>query len=87
MPAKFISLVGHQFGFLIVTEHLGFNKSRQSMYRTKCLCGTERVVRGSGLTSFAVRRCGKDCKYERPKIIAEVRTIARGLGDETHFAK
>jgi hypothetical protein len=78
MAAKRIPLEGHQFGILTVREFVGFNERRQSVYRCECLCGETRIVRGTELTALAVRRCGPDCKYERPKMRFTFATVYDG---------
>lgn len=50
-------LVGKQFGRLTVTAFAGKSKRGQSLWRVKCDCGVEKVVRGYSLTG-GVKSCG-----------------------------
>jgi hypothetical protein len=65
MPAKRIALENKIFGMLTVTEFVGMNERRQSMYRVSCSCGETRIVRGSDLLTGKARSCGAGCKRER----------------------
>lgn len=78
MPAKRIPLEGQTFGIVEVAEYVGTNEHRNAMYRIRCLCGEERIVRGSDLTSCAIRRCSVDCKYEPAKFRAVFTVVKDG---------
>lgn len=76
--AKRIPLEGHKFGLVEVVEFVGMNERRNSMYKILCLCGETRIVRGCDLTAMAIRKCGADCQYERPKFHTTFRTLYDG---------
>ena len=89
MPAKRIDLTGHQFGILTVREFVGVNERRQAMYRCECLCGETRIVRGTDLTTLAVRRCRADCAFKREQSTRAIFRVidGRGVVVTTDFGK
>lgn len=60
-----IDLTGRKFGRLTVLEYAGSDKQRISLWKCKCDCGNEVVVRGSSLTNKLSTSCG--C-YHRERI-------------------
>lgn len=54
---KFNNLSGQKFGRLFVNSFVSY-KNGGSMYNCTCDCGTEKVVRGSSLTSGKTVSCG-----------------------------
>jgi hypothetical protein len=88
MAAKFISLVGHQFGLLQVVEHVGFNDHRQAVYRCQCGCGEIKIIRGSDLTEGKTRSCGlgRKRKHEpKSRPVFRVTVIGDRGATGTHF--
>lgn len=51
-------LSGLRFGKLVVVEFVGLTKARASVFRCKCDCGCEKLVRGDHLQSGAISSCG-----------------------------
>lgn len=51
-------LVGHKFNRLLITDYLGSNQSRHSVYLCECDCGAEVEVRRPDLISKSVQSCG-----------------------------
>lgn len=58
MGAKCIDLTGQRYGMLVAVERVGTDAHRQALWRCKCDCGTETVVRAGGLRSGNTRSCG-----------------------------
>ena len=59
-------LTGKRFDHLVVIEYAGL-QGKSAMWRCKCDCGNEHIVRGNNLTAGAVRSCGcilKDNAYK-----------------------
>lgn len=53
-----IDLIGQKFGRLTVIEECGRDKFRQVMWKCKCECGNEVIVRGYALRSGNTQSCG-----------------------------
>lgn len=51
-------LIGQRFGRLVVLEHAGKDKKRNVLWKCKCDCGKETIVRGSGLLCATTKSCG-----------------------------
>ena len=51
-------LTGNKYGRLTVIEFAGNNKQHNSMWKCKCDCGKEVVLRGYSLTSGHTQSCG-----------------------------
>lgn len=49
---------GERFGRLIVLEHVGFADNRVALWRCKCDCGNEIIVRQCNLRNGNTRSCG-----------------------------
>jgi hypothetical protein len=58
MPLK---LTGKQFGRLTAQKYI-FTKKKQRYWLCACICGQEKTVKGSDLTSGTVKSCG--CLYQ-----------------------
>lgn len=56
MPLK--DLIGQRFGRLTVTEYVGTNKTRHSLWKCRCDCGNEIVVAGGNLKKGNTKSCG-----------------------------
>lgn len=52
------NLVGRTFHYLLVLEVIGSNKFRQTVYKCRCKCGTEKEIQGNCLTNGSVKSCG-----------------------------
>lgn len=62
------SLVGRRFGRLVATGEAGRNADGSILYRCKCDCGNESVVRSTDLRRLRTKSCGcmiKDVQRER----------------------
>lgn len=57
----FQDLTGKRFGRLRVLQRVPNPKSFHPLYRCRCACGTECVVRGSSLTSKNPSACTRSC--------------------------
>ena len=55
---KTIDMVGQRIGRLVVIERAGSNKGGEALWRCRCDCGGEKVVRGVKLRSGETRSCG-----------------------------
>ena len=55
---KRLDLIGHKYHRLTVTEFAGMDKDHQSLWKTKCDCGTEKDVRGYALRNGNCKSCG-----------------------------
>lgn len=56
---KIIDEIGHRYGRLLVIEYAGLEKKKkQAMWRCKCDCGNEKIVRGTDLRSGQTKSCG-----------------------------
>lgn len=51
-------LTGQRFGMLTVIEFAGSNQYRASMWKCKCDCGNEIIVRGEDIRSGKTQSCG-----------------------------
>ena len=51
-------LVGKTFNSLTVLEYLGINKTKNNIYKVKCVCGKEKVLEGSDVKTGKVQSCG-----------------------------
>jgi hypothetical protein len=69
-------LMGKTFGRLRVIGRAGQNRTRQTMYRVRCVCGKEREVTGKSLQSGNTTSCG--CRRREQSKINESR-MARKL--------
>lgn len=54
---KFIDLTGQTFGRLQIIERAP-NRKAHTHWLTRCVCGQERIIRGSALKSGNTRSCG-----------------------------
>lgn len=52
------NLIGQTFGRLTAIEKAGTDKNNNIMYKCKCSCSKEVVVRGFSLSSMSTRSCG-----------------------------
>lgn len=52
---------GLRFGRLVVLEHVGFASNSVALWRCKCDCGNETIVRQCNLNSGKTRSCGCLC--------------------------
>ena len=55
---KRLDLIGHKFTKLTVTEFAGMDNAKQSMWKVKCECGTEKTVKGYALRNGNTKSCG-----------------------------
>lgn len=51
-------LKGQRFGRLVALDFAGYDNNKKGMWRCKCDCGNEVVVRTNGLTSGNTKSCG-----------------------------
>jgi len=66
MPKKY-DLIGQVFGKLSVLEEMEHSVNSHTMYRCRCTCGKEVVVRGVDLRRGYTRSCGgTGCKKKQP---------------------
>ena len=70
--SKRIPVEGQRFGRLHVVEHDGKGKYGCAMYRVRCDCGTEKIVRGTDLRAGKIVSCGCQ-KREQCAGLAEIR--------------
>lgn len=59
---RFIDLAGKKFGRLLVMERSQNDKQGKPMWRCKCDCGSEVVVRGAALARGHTVSCGCYCR-------------------------
>lgn len=52
------NLKDKRFGRLVAKEHVGFNKSRNALWRCECDCGNEKVVASRDLQELRTQSCG-----------------------------
>ena len=57
MPA--IDMTGKKVGKLTVLERAGRSPRRETLWRCRCACGAETIVRGSSLRTSHTRSCGR----------------------------
>lgn len=69
--SKVIDLTGQKCGRLTVIERYGSNNRGNAMWRCRCDCGNEIVIRGSCLTTGNTKSCG--C-YRREQTISRSQT-------------
>ena len=50
--------LGHKWGRWEVIAFAGYNKGRQSLWRCRCLCGTERIFSSGYITAVHRESCG-----------------------------
>lgn len=50
--------VGDKFSHLVVVEPLGQDRYKNQLFKCKCSCGQEKVVRASSLAAKNTRSCG-----------------------------
>lgn len=55
---RFIDLTGRRFGRLIVTEYVGKDRWRKSLWLCLCICGKEKRTSGHHLLSGDTKSCG-----------------------------
>ena len=65
MKGKRLNLEGQTFGRLHVLGEAGRDRQRHVLWRCECLCGGEKVARGSDIKAGKVKSCG--CLRERRK--------------------
>ena len=65
MPEK-IDMTGRVIGRLLVIEECGRNSCGEALWRCRCECGNEIIVRGSDLRSERTTSCG--C-YQRERVV------------------
>jgi len=66
-----MDLVGKNFGLLTVVEYAGIDNLHNTLWKCKCKCGGERIVKGSELKKGGVNSCG--CVDARNKDITKQR--------------
>ena len=64
--ANFKDITGQKFGRLLVKEHRGYNRKRESLWLCSCDCGKEKIISGSHLISRDTLSCG--C-YHKERIL------------------
>lgn len=52
------NLIGHRFGKLIVIAYAGSDNGKRALYKCKCDCGTEIIVRADSLRGGLTTSCG-----------------------------
>ena len=57
-----IDVTGQRFGRLSVLEYVGNNEKNYAMFRCKCDCGNEVIVKGRNLRTGHTQSCGCYCK-------------------------
>lgn len=55
---RLIDLTGERFSHLVVIEYAGKNHRRESLWRCRCDCGNETIVRGDVLRRGTTKGCG-----------------------------
>ena len=55
---KTVFEVGQKYNRLEIVEKLGYDKHKNRLYKCKCDCGNEIIVRGNALTSGNTQSCG-----------------------------
>lgn len=60
-----VNITGRTFGLLTVVEEAGRTTGGLVLWRTKCRCGKEAIVRGSALRNGHTQSCG--CIRKRPQ--------------------
>lgn len=73
MPKTVIDLTGRKFSRLTISSFGGMKKG-QALWRVRCECGTEKIVRGTNIKSGRTKSCG--C-YN--KAVAGEQSITHGL--------
>lgn len=70
---RIVDLAGQRFGKLLVCEFAG-STGKRAVWRCKCDCGKEKLVRALDLKTGATRSCG--CLYKKPGILVRVKNRA-----------
>lgn len=70
-----IDVTGHKFGRLNVLEYVGTNETHYAMFRCKCDCGNEVVVKGRNLRTGHTQSCGCYCKDRTREAAIQYKTI------------
>lgn len=80
--SKLIDLTGQTFGRLTVVERAGRTKSNNALWKCKCECGNEIVVRSTTLRNGETKSCGcfrreywKNAKTTHGKSTSRLATI------------
>ena len=58
MGQRLINRIGQSYHHWTVISHSGLNRWRQHMWLCRCICGVERIIVGSALTTKTSRSCG-----------------------------
>lgn len=53
-----LNLVGQKFGNLFVVDYSHLSDHKERHYKCVCDCGTEKILRGSSLTTGNIKSCG-----------------------------
>ena len=72
---SFVDIAGQRFGHLTAIEMVGVDsKSRLAMWRCKCDCGNEKVIKGKHLRCGEIKSCGCIRKTETAAKLRETST-------------
>lgn len=76
---KLIDITGQKFGRLTVIEMAGRSKSGRVLWRCKCDCGNEKIVKGVELRKGCVCSCGCLHKDVMAKVNRQTKTTHGGV--------
>ena len=80
-----IDVSGQKFGRLLVLEYVGNNEKRFAMFRCKCDCGNEVIVKGRNLRTGHTQSCGCYCKDRSREAVAQYKTTHGQSGSRLYI--
>lgn len=80
-----IDVTGQKFGRLYVLEYVGSNEKNYAMFRCKCDCGNETIVKGRNLRSGHTQSCGCYCKDRTREAALEHKIIHGQTGSRLYI--
>lgn len=80
-----IDMTGMKCGRLTVVEFVGHNKMNFAMWRCKCDCGNEVIVKGRNLRTGHTQSCGCYCKDRSREAVLQYKTTHGETGSRLYI--
>lgn len=80
-----VPMIGRRFGMLTVLARASLPGEGPIMYRCRCDCGRERVVRGGNLRMGQQRSCGCVRSHEplKPAVVKQIASLTQHVHPKT----
>lgn len=81
----YIDITGKKFGRLQVIEYVGNNEKNFAMFRCKCDCGNDTIVKGRNLRTGHTQSCGCYCKDRSREAVIKYKTTHGKTGTRLYI--